>query len=143
MRFTSSLISLAAAAALVAAPAIAGGNSHNTLTWDALNDTGTTKLESRYTERMGRQTVEQDFEVRVDGAAAGVTLTVQVNGRDLFDLVADQQGSCGARYHFRSPAVDKVRPAENRRIDAGDVIRVYNAAAGVDIAAVYQVNGEP
>ncbi|TAH39627.1 MAG: hypothetical protein EYC70_02230 [Planctomycetota bacterium] len=130
-------------AVLLVAPVLAGGGSHNTLTWDALNDNGPLKLESKYTERWGRQSTQQELQIRLDGVAPGTPVHAQVNGVELLPMTADNGGSCGSIYNFQSPRADGVRPAANRRIDKGDVIRVYNLDANIDVSAVYRVNGEP
>lgn len=128
--------------ALAVAPLIAVGDSRNTLTWDALNDSGSVRLDSRYKERVGRETTQQELEVKLSGVAPGTPVQVQINGQNVFPMVADSGGQCGALYQQTSPSTDGWRPAENQRIDDGDVVRVFNSSRGIDISAVYRLNRE-
>lgn len=76
--------------------------------------------------------------MRLDNAPAFTPVTVSVDGQDLFEMSTDSQGRAEAIIeNISSPAVDGERPAPNRRIDTGSILRVYNPAAGVDVSADY------
>lgn len=132
-------VSLAAAAGLLVAP-LAGDSfrdTHNSLTWEAVGRGNGTTVKSRYVEHVGHPVVRQDLVLSVAGAPPGATLLVALNGRDLLALPADGAGSALFDYSRFGPAGADGRPAPNRRIETGDVLRVHNLQAGVDVSAAY------
>lgn len=133
-------LAVGAPAVLCAAPLLAGGaggRTHNSLTWEAVGQNGP-RVRSQYKEYVGHPVIQQRFRLEVTGAPPGVTLQVQLNDRDLFAIPAGGEGSAFVEHTLRSPAGPDGRPAPSRRIETGDVLRVYNVAAGVDVTAVYQ-----
>ncbi|TAH39626.1 MAG: hypothetical protein EYC70_02225 [Planctomycetota bacterium] len=114
-----------------------GGQWHNTLTWDALNESGSVVVKSRYTEDGPRDRVNQKFALAVASAPAGSSLMVQLNGVDLMPIQTDDHGRAVVTFTSHSPRGGDGRPPSGRRIEEGDVVRVYSPALGVDVSASY------
>ncbi len=129
-------------ATLAAAPAFAR-RTHTSLVWEALGSNGQARLDARYKEYPGHRMVEQRVWIDVRGFQPGARLQISLDGRPLLVVDTDAQGRAQVFDVFWSPAVEppKGRPAPNRRVDEGQVLRVYDPVTGFDVSAVFRFVG--
>lgn len=133
------LLASLALAGLAASSLSASVRNQNDLIWDAFGTQGATSMKAKYKESPENGLIDQSLEVQVEDAQANATLVVTINGRRVGRIVTNGFGD-GRLDLVRlgvTPGPDG-RPPANRRVETGDVIRVFNPSGGTDVSGAFQ-----
>lgn len=134
-RFTSLLLLVAVALVALAANPTIAANPDDKI-WRANNTVNGVELKAKYKESPENGLLDQTLEVQLDNAPGNVTVLISINGQVIGEMTTDSAGTA----HFR---LDKlgVRPGPDgrptgRRINTGDVIRVFKGGSGISASFV-------
>ena len=134
-RFTS-LLMLAAVAlmALAANPTIAANPDDKI--WEANNTVNGVRLKAKYKESPENGLLDQTLEVQLEKAPGNVTVSISINGQVIGQMTTNGVGTANFRLDkFRVRPGPDGRPT-GRRINTGDVIRVFKGGAGISASFV-------